>query len=348
MAEVYACQVEVLDGSTVSIDVNKRAPADVLFNEVFKHLGLEETDYFGLQYFDNKGITHWLDPFKQLRKQVKRGPYNFRFRVKLYPISPTYLFEDSTRYFLSLQVKDDLLNQRLFCSDTTYALLSSYLVQGEYGDYDPVEHPAGYLNDFPFLEDMSIDFKQRVTELHKKNRGLLPAECDRRFLDVACRLEQYGMDMHLVTDISGIHLWMGVSSRGVTVFCGEDSYLVALNSFPWVRISAINFKWKSLMLEMVPLPGSNHIEVIAFNCPAKSACKALWKSCVEHHTFFRSIRALPEKRRSSISLFRRGSTFRYSGRTQFKLLQEGTEPGRRHSRRFERLTSRNRITRKTI
>ena len=28
---------------------------------------------------------------------VVGGPYNFRFRVKLYPIQPTYLFEESTR-----------------------------------------------------------------------------------------------------------------------------------------------------------------------------------------------------------------------------------------------------------
>ena len=41
------------------------------------------------------------------------------------------------------------------------------------------------------------------------------------------------------------------------------------------------------------------------------------------------------KRPSAVNLFRRGSTFRYSGRTQFRVLQDNTK-GRRSSRKFER------------
>ncbi|KAL5471278.1 hypothetical protein EMCRGX_G029375 [Ephydatia muelleri] len=347
MSEVLACQVEILDGSTVSIDVNKRARAEYLFTEVFRHLGLEETDYFGLQFEDHKHVIHWVDPLKPIRKQMKRGPYNFVFRVKLYPVDPAYLFDDATKYFLSLQVKEDLLDQKLVCSEATRAKLFSYLVQGEYGDYDATEHGGTYLDELSYLDEFPPEFKQKILDQHKTNRGLLPAECDKKFLEMACRLERYGMDMHRVTDIASVNLWIGVTARGLTVYFGEWPHLLALNNFPWVRIAAVNFKNKSLMLEMVSLPGATHTEIIIFGCQTKVLCKDLWKSCVEHHSFFRSINTAQAKRPSSNSLFRRGSTFRYSGRTQYRLLQDGTMGGKKKTK-FERISSRTRITRKTI
>jgi len=75
-----------------------------------------------------------------------------------------------SRYFLALQLKEDMLNQKLYCSEETHALLSSYVVQGEFGDFEPSEHEPGYLDDFPYLEDKSSDFKHKVTELHQRNQ----------------------------------------------------------------------------------------------------------------------------------------------------------------------------------
>ena len=74
------------------------------------------------------------------------------------------------RYFLALQLKEDLLNEKLYCSEETLGVLNSLVVQGEAGDYDPVDHPEGYLDDFPQLEDKLPEFKTKVTELHQRNR----------------------------------------------------------------------------------------------------------------------------------------------------------------------------------
>jgi hypothetical protein len=214
------------------------------------------------------------------------------------------------------------------------------------------------------LEDEPPEFIDKVHILHVQNKGMLPSECDKKFLDLSCRLDRYGMDFHHIIDFSGIHLWCGVTCTGMTIFCGQEPYLTKLNHFPWVRISAVNFKNKQLLLEMTPLPSYEFQEVLSFMCISRSACKELWKSCVCHHTFFRSTRTerMPTPK---IGLFRRGSTFRYSGRTQFKLIQDGTNITRRSSRktfdRFgkivisinllispHRLSSRNKIARKTI
>ena len=74
------------------------------------------------------------------------------------------------RYFLSLQIKEDLINMKLVCSEETYSILAGYVVQGEFGDYDPMEHTPGYLEDFPFLENRSPEVRSKVEELHQRNR----------------------------------------------------------------------------------------------------------------------------------------------------------------------------------
>ena len=76
------------------------------------------------------------------------------------------------RYFLSLQLKEDLVNMKLVCSDETYSVLAGYVVQGEFGDYDPLDHTPGYLDDFPFLETRPSGLKTKVEELHQRNRSV--------------------------------------------------------------------------------------------------------------------------------------------------------------------------------
>ena len=42
----------------------------MLFEQVCKQLNLLETDYFGLEYTDNRGSTYWLDRDKPMNQQV--------------------------------------------------------------------------------------------------------------------------------------------------------------------------------------------------------------------------------------------------------------------------------------
>jgi hypothetical protein len=302
-------------------------------------------DYFGLRYYDEKEQPHWLDADKSIKKQqkrVKKGPYTFFFQVKLFPLHPSFLFEEVTRYFVSLQIRRDVMEGIIPCSEETQAILAGYIVQGEFGDFDPSEHTQGYLDDYPFLQDKTTEFIDRVIDNHKKNKGLTPGHCDKRFLDVAYRLPLYGIDLHTVMDYQGIPLYLGISGNGITVYCGELPALVQLNNFPWVKVSAIKYKSKNLVLDMISDPQQEYDESIIFQVHNRTACKELWKASVEHHSFFRSIKS-DKRPKSTNYLFRRGSTFRYSGRTQLRLLEDGvrnsTMNRRSGSKKFERLTS---------
>ena len=39
---------------------------------VFKHLDIVETDYFGLQYTDEKSVSRWIDTTKSIKKQTRK------------------------------------------------------------------------------------------------------------------------------------------------------------------------------------------------------------------------------------------------------------------------------------
>lgn len=41
-----------------------------LLAHVFAHLDILETDYFGLQYTDEKSVTRWIDQDKSIKKQT--------------------------------------------------------------------------------------------------------------------------------------------------------------------------------------------------------------------------------------------------------------------------------------
>ena len=50
-----------------------KASGKMLFEQVCKQLNLLETDYFGLEYTDNRGSTYWLDRDKPMNQQVEMG-----------------------------------------------------------------------------------------------------------------------------------------------------------------------------------------------------------------------------------------------------------------------------------
>ncbi|XP_064150738.1 band 4.1-like protein 3 isoform X5 [Loxodonta africana] len=190
------CKVIVLDGSEYTCDVEKRSRGQVLFDKVCEHLNLLEKDYFGLTYRDAENQKNWLDPSKEIKKQIRSGAWHFSFNVKFYPPDPAQLSEDITRYYLCLQLRDDIVSGRLPCSFVTLALLGSYTVQSELGDYDPDECGNDYVSEFRFAPNHTKELEDKVIELHKSHRGMTPAEAEMHFLENAKKLSMYGVDLH--------------------------------------------------------------------------------------------------------------------------------------------------------
>ncbi|XP_038146819.1 band 4.1-like protein 3b isoform X18 [Cyprinodon tularosa] len=321
--KMMQCKITLLDGTDYTVNVEKRAKGHVLFDKVCEHLNLLEKDYFGVTYRDVENQKNWLDPSKELKKQIRTGPWNFAFNVKFYPPDPSQLSEDITRYYLCLQLRDDVVSGRLPCSFATHTLLGSYTVQSELGDYDLEEMGSDYVSEIRFAPNQTKELEEKVMELHKTYKGMTPAEAEIHFLENAKKLSMYGVDLHHAKlvgnlyeslapaegeDSEGVEIMLGVCSSGLLIYRDR----LRINRFAWPKILKISYKRNNFYIKIRPGEFEQFESTIGFKLPNHRASKRLWKVCVEHHTFFRLVspEAPPKK---FLSL---GSKFRYSGRTQ--------------------------------
>ncbi|XP_051515420.1 band 4.1-like protein 1 isoform X1 [Myxocyprinus asiaticus] len=332
-------KVSLLDGSAYETGVEKLCKGQVLLDMVCEHLNLLEKDYFGLSFSDTESQKNWLDPSKEIKKQMRVGPWHFSFAVKFYPPDPSQLIEDITRYYLCLQLREDILSGRLPCSFVTHALLGSYAVQAELGDYDPEEHGPDYISEFRFAPNQTRELEERVVELHRTYRGMSPAEAEINFLENAKKLSMYGVDLHHAKDSEGIDIMLGVCASGLLIYRDR----LRINRFAWPKILKISYKRSNFYIKIRPGEYEQFESTIGFKLPNHRASKRLWKVCIEHHTFFRLVSPEPPPKGFLVI----GSKFRYSGRTQAQTRQASALIDR-PAPQFERSVSRRYLLSRSI
>ncbi|XP_052103391.1 band 4.1-like protein 2 isoform X7 [Mytilus californianus] len=313
------CKIHLLDGQLYETDVTKNATGKELFDKVCAYLTLQEKDYFGLQY-QNNNVKFWLNNEKKILKQVKGGTSVFDFSVKFYPPEPMAMLEDLSRFQLCLQVRFDIFNGKLPCSFTTLAVVGSYMVQAEVGDYDNIdEYEFGpgdsYLDKIEYAPDKSPEMRSKVYELHKTHKGLTPEEAELQYLENAKKLAMYGVDLHQARDSTGVKLMLGVCASGIQVY--KDK--LRINRFVWPAILKLSYKRNNFYVKKRPTENEKDGETIGFKLENHKMAKRLWKTCVEHHAFFRLHQSDPPK---SSTFPRFNSKFRYSGRTQKQVRDE--------------------------
>ncbi|KAM4735823.1 uncharacterized protein FYW61_006209 isoform 8-T8 [Anableps anableps] len=331
------CKVTLLDDTLFECELDKHAKGQELLTKVCDHVNLLEKDYFSLAIWETPTSKTWLEPIKEIRKQVSGGVYEFTFNVKFYPPDPAQLTEDLTRYFLCLQLRKDIMHGVLPCSFVTLSLLGSYTAQSELGEYDPELHGTDYVKDLSLAPGQSKELEEKVMELHRTYRSMSPAQADLLFLENAKKLAMYGVDLHQAKDLDGVDIMLGVCSSGLMVY--KDK--LRINRFPWPKVLKISYKRSSFFIKIRASEQEQYESTIGFKLPNYKASKKLWKVCVEHHTFFRVPSVEPPSSRRFLVL---GSKFRYSGRTQAQTRQASSmidRPAPRFTRSASKRLSRN-------
>ncbi|XP_063758139.1 band 4.1-like protein 2 isoform X13 [Eleginops maclovinus] len=308
--KLVVCRVTLLDGTDFTCEVEKRAKGQFLFFKVCEHLNLMEKDYFGLSYIDSHEQKVWLDPTKEIKRQIRSNNWQFSFNVKFYPPDPSLLTEDITRYLLCLQLREDVASGRLPCSFVTHALLGSYTLQAEVGDYEPDQpRPLDNVGQLTFAPNQNREMEEKIVELHKSHRGMTPAQADVQFLENAKKLSMYGVDLHHAKDSEGVDIMLGVCANGLLVY--KDR--LRINRFAWPKILKISYKRNNFYIKIRPGETEQFESTVGFKLQNHRSAKRLWKVCVENHSFFRLNAPEPPTKARFLTL---GSKFRYSGRTQ--------------------------------
>uniref|UniRef100_A0A8C4ZJF2 protein-tyrosine-phosphatase n=1 Tax=Gadus morhua TaxID=8049 RepID=A0A8C4ZJF2_GADMO len=199
------------------------------------------------------------------------APFYLNFRVRFFISDPNSLQHEQTR---------------LQCPLSAAVVLASYAVQSELGDHSQSCLP-GYLSKSHFLPEQDDDFLSKVEDLHPQHKGLKQSEAELCFLNTARTLELYGVELHAAMDSTSVPLLVGLASSGVAVFCN----MICSSFFPWGNIIKISFKRKRFLVHLKRKHGETQdCEVsLVLGCP--KACKNLWRSSVDHHSFFSSSRS---------------------------------------------------------
>ncbi|XP_067289349.1 band 4.1-like protein 4 [Pseudorasbora parva] len=324
--EEFYCEVLLLDESKLILTtqqqgIKKSTKGSLVLDYVFNHLNLAETEYFGLRYCDHSHQTYWLDPSKTLAEHkdlITTGPpFTLYFGVKFYAEDPCKLKEEITRYQFFLQVKQDVLQGRLPCPFNISTQLGALAIQSELGDYDPYKHTPGYVSEYRFVPDQKEELEDTIEQIHKTLMGQVPAEAENNYLGIAKTLEMYGVDLHPVFGEKQSEYFLGLTPVGVVVYKNKTQ----VGKYFWPRITKVYFKETQFELRVM---GRDCNETsFFFDAPSKTACKNLWKCCVEHHTFFR----MPENETNSLTrklskFSSLGSKHRYSGKTATQIVRE--------------------------
>uniref|UniRef100_A0A8D2L8V5 FERM domain containing 7 n=1 Tax=Varanus komodoensis TaxID=61221 RepID=A0A8D2L8V5_VARKO len=315
-------KVQFLDDSQKIFVVDQKSSGRTLFNLSCSHLNLTEKEYFGLEFWSSAGHTAWLELLKPITKQIKNPKeILFKFMVKFFPVDPGHLREELTRYLFTLQIKKDLACGRLPCSDNSSTLIVSHLLQAALGDFHE-ETDRKHLEMHKYLQNQD-NLANKIIHIV----GKTPAESDAHLLDIARKLDMYGIRPHPASDGEGTQITLAVTHMGVLVLRGNTK----INTFNWSKIRKLSFKRKHFLIKL----HANALckDTLEFTMASRDACKAFWKTCVEYHAFFR-LSEEPKSKPKAL-LCSKGSSFRYSGRTQRQLLEHGAK-GKLKSLPFER------------
>ena len=257
------------------------------------------------------------------------------FGVKFYPVEPgQQLHEELTRYLFVLELRKDLRNGNLNCTDAMRSFFAACLVQSEFGDFDPDDvdcQTTGYISNLNLIPNPSEDILERIRDLHRQRRGQKPFEADFALLEKIKAIETYGAKPVNCKDSHQVDCRLSPSPKGILVF--QNMSLV--QTWDWNVIRKISFKKKEFLIKLRREDGSPS-DVKTFSFKTRNSAKAFWKYSIENHAFFH-MKCNPGPKKKPI-LVSKGSNFRYSGKTQEEL-KTVVQRNQRPLPQYERKTS---------
>lgn len=336
------CKVFLLDGQYYTIPVHKKAKGNVIINEVFRHLelkDLQEREYFSIYYVDLSGSKIFLNPFKQIRKQLphasSRTTWELFFGVQFYATNLDMLADEMTRYLFVLQMCRDIKEKRIDADRSTKLQLVSLLVQASCGDYDSEEHKPGYVE--PYIDmiynpsEIPVGLDSSVVEAHKEKTGFKPSEADNAFFMIVKYFYKYGQQIFPVRDRLDQSGQIGASILGLYFHKDGREFM----NIPWEDVITIGYRKKKFRIKYHPKGSSDGTEHMLYLLCFEPNSKLVWRGCVEQHAFFRLEKPTPlvENTIRSYHSFKRNSELRFSrGRTLYQMLRSE----RKHRPEFQR------------
>uniref|UniRef100_A0A2K5EFZ1 Tyrosine-protein phosphatase non-receptor type 13 n=1 Tax=Aotus nancymaae TaxID=37293 RepID=A0A2K5EFZ1_AOTNA len=298
--------IMLLNGQRLELTCDTKTICKDVFDMVVAHIGLVEHHLFALatlkdnEYFfvdpDLKLTKVAPEGWKEEPKKKTKATVNFTlfFRIKFFTDDISLIQHTLTCHQYYLQLRKDILEERMHCDDETSLLLASLALQAEYGDYQPEVHGMSYFRMEHYLparvmEKLDLSYiKEELPKLHNTYVGASEKETELEFLKVCQRLTEYGVHFHRVhpEKKSQTGILLGVCSKGVLVFEVHNGVRTLVLRFPWRETKKISFSKKKITLQNTS-DGIKH----AFQTDNSKVCQYLLHLCSSQHKFQLQMRA---------------------------------------------------------
>ncbi|XP_062462850.1 FERM and PDZ domain-containing protein 2 isoform X3 [Pezoporus occidentalis] len=292
--------VILLNGQCLEVQCDIKSKARDVFNTVVAYANLVEHFYFGLAYLKGKEFF-FLDEETKLYKvapdgwndqpKKKTSIINFTLflRIKFFVNHFNIIQHGLTRHQFYLQLRKDILEERLYCNDETALKLGALALQAELGNYAPEMHGKSYFRVEDYIpasriEKMTLAHVQReLAKLHRVNHSLFEDEAELEFLKVTQQLPEYGVLFYRVSQEkkgAAGDIILGICAKGIIVYEVKNQTRIASLRFQWRETERISAHRKKFMIES-SFSGKKH----TFITDTAKTCKYLLDLCSAQHKF---------------------------------------------------------------
>ncbi|XP_034047388.1 tyrosine-protein phosphatase non-receptor type 13 isoform X2 [Thalassophryne amazonica] len=291
--------VVLLNGQKLEMSCDIKAVCKDVLDMVVAHIGLVEHHLFGLAYLKDTEFF-FVEPDAKLSKLAPEGwkedpkkrkidvPFNLFLRIKFFHDDVSLIQHAMTKHQYYLQLRKDILEERMRCDTENAILLASLALQAEFGDYQPELHGKTYFRLEHYLPLSVLDkveqsaIKEELPKLHSNYYGATDSEAEFEFLKVSQKLTEYGVHFHRVLPEkrSQTGIMLGVYSKGVHIFEVLNGNRTPVLRFPWRDTKKISFAKKKICLQNT----SDEIKHL-FQTDSNKTCQYLLQLCSDQHKF---------------------------------------------------------------
>ncbi|XP_067390587.1 FERM and PDZ domain-containing protein 2 [Emydura macquarii macquarii] len=292
--------VILLNGQCLEVKCDIKSKVRDVFNTVVAYANLVEHFYFGLAYVKGKEFFFLDDETKlykvapdgwndQPKKKTSIINFTLFLRIKFFVSHFTVIQHGLTRHQFYLQLRKDILEERLYCNDETSLQLGALALQAELGNYAPEVHGKNYFRVEDYvpasrIEKMTLACIQReLAKLHRMNHSLFEDEAELEFLRVTQQLPEYGVLFHRVSQekkTAGGDTVLGICAKGIIVYEMKNCTRIAKLRFQWREMERISAHRKKFMIES-SFSGKKY----TFVTDTAKTCKYLLDLCSAQHKF---------------------------------------------------------------
>uniref|UniRef100_A0A8C1RQW9 Tyrosine-protein phosphatase non-receptor type 20 n=1 Tax=Cyprinus carpio TaxID=7962 RepID=A0A8C1RQW9_CYPCA len=295
----------LLNGQKLELCCDVKAVCKDVLDMVVAHIGLVEHHLFSLAYLKDDEF-YFVEPDAKLSKVAPDGwkddprkkkmdvNFNLFLRIKFFQDDISLIQHTMTKHQYYLQLRKDILEERVRCDLENAMILASLALQAEFGDYQTALHGKTYFRTEHYLPASVLDkidqttIKEELPKLHSSYYNASEQEAELEFLKVCQRLPEYGVHFHRVLpekrSLTGIML--GLYSKGVLIFEVLNGNRTPVLRFPWRDTKKISFTKKKICLQNTS-DGIKHL----FQTDSQKTCQYLLNLCSAQYKFHLHMKA---------------------------------------------------------